>query len=129
MARMLIQLLEKHGLGGCVETNAAVSTSNIVRLNSAGVMVVCLSYLDLGSSAAHLRHSIKRIRRQIPGATLIVGLWGHADDEDREHLQTTAADFYASSLKEALSGCIDAASGGLEKPPATRAAEAATTAA
>jgi hypothetical protein len=129
VAKLLIQLLEKHGLGGRVEDNAAVSSSNIVRLSSAGVKVICLSYLALGSSPAHLRHSIKRIRRQIPGATLIVGLWGHADDEDREHLQTTAADFYASSLKEALSGCIDAASGGLEKPPATRDAEAATTAA
>ena len=72
-----------------MEDNAAVSSSNIVRLNSAGVKVVCLSYLALGSSPAHLRHSIKRIRRQIAGATLIVGLWGHADDENREHLQTT----------------------------------------
>ena len=130
VARMLIQLLEKHGLGGCVETNAAVSTSNIVRLNSAGVRVVCLSYLDLGSSPAHLRHSITRIRRQIAGATLVVGLWGHADGENREQLQTTAAaDYYVSSLREALSLCIDAVSGHLPKLPATRDAEAATTAA
>jgi predicted PurR-regulated permease PerM len=130
VARMLIQLLEKHGLGGCVETNAAVSASNIARLDSAGVMVVCLSYLDLGSSAAHLRHSIKRIRRQIAGATLVAGLWGHASDENREQLQTTAAaDYYVSSLREALSLCIDAVSGHLPKLPATRNAEAATTAA
>jgi predicted PurR-regulated permease PerM len=130
VARMLIQLLEKHGLGGCVETNAAVSSSNIVRLNSAGVTVACLSYLDLGSSPAHLRHSIKRIRRQIAGATLIVGLWGHADDENRAQLQTTtAADCYVSSLREALSLCIDAISGGLPKLPATRDAGAGNTAA
>ena len=94
VARMLLQLLEKHGLGGCVETNAAVSSSNILRLNSAGVRVVCLSYLDLDSSAAHLRHSIKRIRRQIADATLVVGLWGHADGENREQLQTTTAADY-----------------------------------
>jgi hypothetical protein len=128
MARMLIQLLEKHGLGGCVETNAAVSASNIVRLNNAGVMVVCLSYLDLGSSPAHLRHSINRIRRQIAGATLVAGLWGHAGDENPEQLQTTAAaDYYVSSLREALSLCIDAVSGHLPKLPTTRNAEAATT--
>jgi predicted PurR-regulated permease PerM len=130
VARMLIQLLEKHGVGGCVETNAAVSASNIVRLDSAGVMVVCLSYLDLGSSAAHLRHSITRIRRQIAGATLVAGLWGHTGDENREQLQTTAAaDYYVSSLREALSLCIDAVSGHLPKVPATRNVEAATTAA
>ena len=105
-----------------METNAAVSASNIVRLNSDGVKVVCLSYLDLdlGSSPAHLRHSIKRIRRQIAGATLVVGLWGHEDVENREQLQKiAAADFYVSSLREALSLCIDAVSGGLAKPPAT----------
>jgi hypothetical protein len=129
VARMLLQLLEKHGLGGCVETDAAVSSSNIVRLNSAGVRVVCLSYLDLGSSPAHLRHSITRIRRQIADATLVVGLWGHADDENRKQLQTTtAADYYVSSLREALSLCIDAASGGLAKFTAMRDAKAGTTA-
>jgi hypothetical protein len=113
-----------------VETNAAVSASNIVRLDGAGVMVVCLSYLDLGSSAAHLRHSITRIRRQIAGATLVAGLWGHGGDENRQQLQKiAAADFYVSSLREALSLCIDAVSGHLPNLPATRNAEAATTAA
>jgi hypothetical protein len=88
---MLIQLLEKHGLGGRVEANAAVSSSNIVRLNSAGVTVVCLSNLDLGSSPAHLRHSIQRIRQQIANAKLVAGLWGHAEDENREQRPLTAA--------------------------------------
>jgi hypothetical protein len=121
VARMLLQLLEKHGLGGSLETNVAMSSSNIVRLNRTGVRVVCLSYLDLGSSPAQLRHSITRIRRQIADATLIVGLWGHADDENRKQLQTTtAADYYVSSLREALSLCIDAASRRLAKVPAMR---------
>ncbi len=112
-----------------METNAAVSSSNILRLNSAGVRVVCLSYLDLDSSPAHLRHSIQRIRRQVADATLVVGLWGHADDENREKLQTTTgADYYVSSLREALSLCIEATSGGLAKSPAMREAKAGTTA-
>ncbi len=112
-----------------METNAAVSSSNILRLNSTGVRVVCLSYLDLDSSSAHLRHSIKRIRRQIADATLVVGLWGHADGENRKQLQTTtAADYYVSSLREALSLCIDAASGGFAEVPAMRDPKAGTTA-
>jgi predicted PurR-regulated permease PerM len=116
VARMLLQLLEKHGLKGSLETNAAVSSSNIVRLNSSGVKVICLSYLDLDSSPAHLRHSIKRLRRQIADATLVVGLWGHADNENRQRLQTTtAADYYVFSLREAVTLCIDAASGRLAK--------------
>ena len=113
-----------------METDAAVSSSNIVRLNSTGVRVVCLSYLDLGSSAAHLQHSIKRLRRQIAGATVVAGLWSHAGDENREQLQTTAAaDYYVSSLREALSLCIDAASGRSAKLPAQRDTGAETTAA
>ena len=113
-----------------MEDSAAVSSSNIVRLNSADVKVICLSYLALGSSPAHLRHSLKRENSTANcGETLIVGLWGRGDDENREHLQAAAADFYVSSLREALSLCIDAVSGGLAKPPPTRDAEAATAAA
>ena len=121
--------LKNTGWEAAWKTDAAVSSSNIVRLKSTGVRVVCLSYLDLGSSAAHLRHSIKRIRRQIADATLVVGLWGLADGENREQLQTTtAADYYVSSLREALSLCIDAASGGLAKFPTMRDAKAGATA-
>jgi hypothetical protein len=115
-AMMLAQLLEKHGLACRLEADAAVSSSNIVRLDSAGVNTVCLSYLDLGSSPVHLRHSIRRIRRQIPGAAVIAGVWGHEDDESREQLHAAAAaDLYVYSLREALNLCIDAA-----RPDATR---------
>jgi predicted PurR-regulated permease PerM len=115
-AMMLAQLLEKHGLECRLEADAAVSSSNIVGLDSAGVNTVCLSYLDLGSSPVHLRHSIRRIRRQIPGAAVIAGVWGHEDDESREQLHAVAAaDLYVYSLREALNLCIDAA-----RPDATR---------
>jgi len=127
VAAMLAQLFEKHGVGGRVEGNAAVSSSNIVRLNSAGVTMVCLSYLDLGSSPAHLRHSIRRIRRQIPDAMLVAGLWGQEGDETLR--PSGGADFYVSSLREALSLCIEAVSGGWVKPEATRDAKAGSTAA
>ena len=106
---MLAQLFEKHGLDCRLEADAAVSSSNILRLDSAGVNMVCLSYLDLGSSPVHLRHSIRRIRRKIPGAAVVAGVWGHDENESREQLgATAAADLYVSSLREALNLCIDA---------------------
>jgi predicted PurR-regulated permease PerM len=108
-AMMLAQLFEKHGLECRLEADAAVSSSNILRLDSAGVNMVCLSYLDLGSSPVHLRHSIRRIRRKIPGAAVVAGVWGHDENESREQLgATAAADLYVSSLREALNLCIDA---------------------
>ncbi len=113
-AAMLVQLLEKHGLGTRVEPDLAVSSANIVRLNSAGVRMVCLSYFELGNSAAHLRHSIRRIRRQIAGAKILAGLWGHERGGRAEgQLRARAdADAYAFSLREAVILCIDAASSG-----------------
>ena len=108
---MLAQLLEKHGLECRLEADTAASSSKVVRLTSTGVNMVCFSYLDLGSSPAHLRHSIRRIRQQIPAAALIVAAWGHEGEGSVEQLRTSAGvDFYVSSFREAVSLCIDAVS-------------------
>jgi predicted PurR-regulated permease PerM len=130
VAMLLEALLVKHGLGCRREADAAVSSSNIVHLNTAGVKIVCLSYLDLGSSPAHLRHSVRRIRKRIPGARLVVGLWGYEDMPDRERLPAIApADWHVFSLREALRVCIAAASGSEDKPDAARDSKSGTAAA
>jgi len=110
-AAMLVQLLEKHGLGGRLELDAAVSSTNIVRLNSAGVRMICLSYFELGNSAAHVRHSIRRIRRQTPGTKILAALWGHerSGAADERLRANAGADAYAFSLRQALNLCIEAA--------------------
>jgi predicted PurR-regulated permease PerM len=121
VALMLEALLAKHGLGCRCEADGAVSSSNIVRLNGAGVKVVCFSYLDLGGSPAHLRHAVQRIRKRIPAAALVVGLWGHEDMPDRERLPALApADRHVFSLREALQVCIAAASGSADESAAKR---------
>jgi hypothetical protein len=43
---MVAQLLGKQGLGARVEGADAVATMNILRLETSGVALVCLSYLD-----------------------------------------------------------------------------------
>jgi predicted PurR-regulated permease PerM len=130
VAMMLEALLAKHGLGCRREADAAVSSSNILHLNAAGVKIVCLSYLDLGSSPAHLRHSVRRIRKRIPGAALVIGLWGYEDMPDRERLPAIApADSHVFSLREALRVCIAAASSSGDKPDAARDPKSGTAAA
>jgi predicted PurR-regulated permease PerM len=110
---MLTQLLEKHGLGARFEPDAAISSANIVRLSSAGVRMVCLSYFELGNSPAHLRHSIRRVRRQISGAKILAGLWGHGRGVGPDEPHASAgADAYVFSLRETLALCIDAATSG-----------------
>ena len=129
-AAMLAQLLEKHGLGARLESDAAVSSANIVRLNSADVRMICLSYLELGSSAAHLRHSIRRIRRQTPGTKILAGLWGQRTGAADEPLRASAgADAYAVSLRQAVALCVEAAASGAPDADQHAMPEAGSTAA
>jgi predicted PurR-regulated permease PerM len=123
-AAMLAQLLEKHGLSAGLEPDVAVASSNIVHLKSAGVRMICLCYFELGNSAAHLRHSIRRVRRQVPAATILAGLWGHersgrADEQVRAN---AGADIYAFSLRQAVVLCVEvASSGGVDSERLARA--------
>src|SRR5262249_21622287 len=110
---MLTQLLEKHGLGARFEPDAAISSANIVRLSSAGGRMVCLSYFELGNSPAPLRPPIRRVRRQISGAKILAGLWGHGRGVGPDEPHASAgADAYVFSLRETLALCIDAATSG-----------------
>jgi predicted PurR-regulated permease PerM len=106
-AIMLAQLLEKHGLGARVEGADAVAVSNIFRLETAGVVMVCLSYLD-ASSPAHMRYTIRRLRRKIPNAQILLGCW--TADTDAATLRDTAKpDAVATTLRDAVRLCLEAA--------------------
>jgi predicted PurR-regulated permease PerM len=106
-AAMLAQLLQKHGLGARVEGADAVATSNILRLETSGLAMVCLSYLDT-SSPAHMRYTIRRMRRRLPKAQVLLGCWRTGADA-ATLLETTKPDVVATSLREAVKLCIEAA--------------------
>jgi len=107
--RMFVQLLEKHGLKAGLDGDSALF-SNIVRLSRPDVELICLSSLDIGHSPAHLRGSIRRVRRQIPEAKVLAGLWGHDKHAAgaREVQASVGADLYVYSLREAVGVCIEA---------------------
>ena len=71
---MLGQLSTAHGLSARVEAAEALSTTNIFRLETAGVAIVCLVYMD-AVAPAHMRYSVRRLRRKLPQATIILGCW------------------------------------------------------
>jgi predicted PurR-regulated permease PerM len=123
IAAILVQLLEKHGLQALLETSA-VSSSNVVRLNGDAIGVVCLSSVDIGQSHAAVRNAVRRIRRQLSGVEIVVGLWGHdASTAANQELRTSmAADRYAFSLRQALSHLIEITSLRDEKPVGPTAA-------
>jgi predicted PurR-regulated permease PerM len=109
-AIMLAQLSTAHGLAARVEAAAALSTTNVFRLDTTGVTIVCLVYLD-ASGPAHMRYSVRRLRRKLPTATIILGCWfKEIDPVALESLREGAkADLVASSVGDAVRLCIEAA--------------------
>jgi hypothetical protein len=106
---MLGQLSTEHGLPARVEAAEVLSSSNIFRLDTTGVALICLVYLN-ASALAHMRYSVRRLRRKLPKATII--LVCPAPETDRIALQQLAdgakADLVAASLGEAVQLCIEA---------------------
>jgi hypothetical protein len=129
-AIMLGQLSTAHGLTAHVEGADALSTTNVFRLDATGVAIVCLVYLD-PSGPAHMRYSVRRLRRKLPKATIILGCWmKDIDPAARELMREAAkADLVAASLGEAVKLCIEAAGEKTHRRMIPKDGPAATTAA
>jgi hypothetical protein len=107
---MLAQLLSKHGLNSRVVSYDGVARSSIAQLDVEGVAMVCVSYLDISGNPAHLRYLLRRLRKRIPGAPMLVGLWP-ADDAiltDAVLRREVGADYYVTSLREGVDACLGA---------------------
>lgn len=127
-AIMLGQLSTAHGLAARVEGPEALSTANVFRLETVGVAIVCLIYMD-ASGPAHMRYSVRRLRRKLPKATIILGCWlKDIEPAALEQLREGAkADLAAASLAEAVKLSIEAT--GLTLREQKRGQLSATTAA
>ena len=73
--------------------------------------MICISYLDISGNPAHLRYLIRRLRARLAEAPILVGLWpaGDAILNDRDLRQAVGADYYVSTLREAVENCVAAA--------------------
>jgi predicted PurR-regulated permease PerM len=129
-AIILAQLSTAHGLAARVEGAAALSTTNVFRLDTTGVAIVCLVYLD-ASGPAHMRYSVRRLRRKLPKATIILGCWvKDIDPAALELLREGAkADLVAASVGEAVKLCIEATGVKDQRQEAARQETTATAAA
>ena len=108
-AVMLAHLSTSHGLTARVEPAEALSTASLFRLDIKGVVLVCLVYLDI-SSPAHMRYSVRRLRRKSPQATIMLNCWAKdLDQTELEKLRESAgADLAAASPSEAIRMIIEA---------------------
>ena len=111
VAAILAQLLGKHGLAARVE--GAEALANVFRLETEGIALVCISYLD-NASTASMRYTIRRMRRKLPSATMVLGCWTEVDPA---HLQEVVkADEVINTLGAALAYAIRAATNNTVRP-------------
>ena len=106
-ASMLAQILSKHGLGARVENAESLSTTNVFRLETKGIAIACVSFMD-DSSIAQMRYAIRRLRRRLPDAKIILGCW-MADAELTAIIDGTKADAAALTLRGAAKICLEEA--------------------
>jgi hypothetical protein len=110
-AALLSELLEKLGLKPRVLGSEAISPGHIVSLDVIDAKLLCLSYMSIGPSPAHVRYLIRRLRGIIPaGCIILVGYWIAGANGTIKALEKAAgADAYATSLKQAAEIIINAA--------------------
>jgi predicted PurR-regulated permease PerM len=105
---MLAQLLGKQGLKARIVRNEAVSRTRIAALDVAGVAMMCISFISVGGSTARLRYLLRRLRERQPAARQLLGLWPAQDTKpfDGDLRRALGADFYVTSLREAVRTCL-----------------------
>jgi predicted PurR-regulated permease PerM len=106
-AAMLAKVLIGYGIGARAETFGKLSKAEIEALDVSQVRLICLSALD-GSSVAFLRFALRRLQRQAPGATILVGAWwrrsGLRDVDDA--VEDAVKRPKASTLIDAVRFCL-----------------------
>ncbi len=110
-SEILAQLLGKQGLGARLVPYELVSRTKIATLDVQGVAMVCISYLEISGSPSHLRYLLRRLRWRLPGVPVLVGLWPAEDTvlKDERLRSAVGADYYTSSLRDAVKACLEAA--------------------
>ena len=122
-AAILAEVLKKRGLGSKALGPEAISAAHIASLARTEAKLVCLSYLGLGTSPAHVRYVVRRLRRILPqGTAILVCYWSDEDEAPaaKQLLEAAEADAYATSLPQAVELCMAAAKGELKRVEAAK---------
>jgi predicted PurR-regulated permease PerM len=100
---LLVDMLGKYGIGGRLVSADQTSAAQIGELDSAGVRLVCVSYLEPGTFK-NARYQVRRLRKTFPGVPVIALFWGLSDDNSRylDSIEATECDIVTTGLKETL---------------------------
>ena len=102
-ALLLVDMLEKYGIGARVVASDEASAAQIDSLDGAGVQVVCVSYLEPGTYK-NARYQVRRLRKHIVDVPVMAVFWGLGDDHSRylDSIEATESDVVTTGLKETI---------------------------
>jgi predicted PurR-regulated permease PerM len=108
---IVAQSIERQEIGVRAEQWDALSVSRVFSLDTDGVELVCLCYLASVTSA-QIRYSVRRLRRKVPEAFILVILAG-ATTADMKTVSSSSerVEFVQQSLGEAVAKVLAIASG------------------
>ena len=100
---LVVDMLAKYGLGARLISADQASAAQIGELDSEGVRLVCVSYLEPGTFK-NARYQVRRLRKTVPGVPVIALFWGLSDDNSRylDSIEATECDIVTTGLKETL---------------------------
>jgi predicted PurR-regulated permease PerM len=100
---LVVDMLAKYGLGSRLVSADETSAAQIGELDTEGVRLVCVSYLEPGTFK-NARYQVRRLRKTIPGVPVIALFWGLSDDNSRylDSIEATECDIVTTGLKETL---------------------------
>jgi hypothetical protein len=112
-ALIVAQLIGREGIGARAEQAEALSMARLFSLDTKGVALICLCYVEY-ATPAQIRYAIRRVRRKAPDVFILIALFGNASGiDEQEKLEGT--EFVQQSLATTVDKIIALASLG-EKP-------------
>ncbi|MES2254607.1 MAG: AI-2E family transporter [Pseudomonadota bacterium] len=102
-ALLLVDMLEKYGVGAQVVSADQAAASQIDSLDVTGVQVVCVSYLEPGTYK-NARYQVRRLHKHAVGVPVIAVFWGLGDDHSRylDSVEATESEVVTTGLKETI---------------------------
>jgi predicted PurR-regulated permease PerM len=108
---IIAQLLSKHGIGTRVVAHDAAARTHVASLDTDGVALVFLCYLDIAAAPSSLRYLAQRMRNACPGVPITAGFWTSKADYERyaDFQAAIGATYYPTSLRDAVDQVLGAA--------------------
>jgi predicted PurR-regulated permease PerM len=120
VALAVAQALRKEGFGVRADQADSLSISRIFTLETQGISAICVCYIE-SASAAQIGYAVRRLRRKVPQAYILIGLLGNLGlAEETEQLRQASN---ADAIKTSLAGVLDCLVAHAKKSAAPTAAD------